>query len=307
MKTDLIFDMSRKLEMHIALACGLPGLFLGTYGDTTIEYMHVSSQMGGWRRAGPLCVVIKSNHWLRGIMLSGDMQVSALVSLNADPVFELLKRHRYFPARNGVSDARHLMVNFLFKGGYRHHFVDAPAQAKAPTPQLYDACLSMIDMIKTASDNAAAIVSSAQKYDDLPGNSTEQRFGGFATRHFRMTKFGQSGLFEQPDAPHDTEYMLQVDNHEQTIYLVIMKTRRFFRVSGYKKLLDFDAPDVDWKALLQAAHQPKLRRGDKNVLTVILSTKEDDLTAHFKIPQAGEDAPALWHILNDYIMQLRDT
>ena len=50
---------------YFAKACGLPNLFVGTYGDTTIEYINVirSEDAFGW--GSRTTVLVKSDKWLR--------------------------------------------------------------------------------------------------------------------------------------------------------------------------------------------------------------------------------------------------
>ena len=320
-----------KIANYIARACDLPGLFLGTFDETHIEYIYTIQEFQEWGiESGEACILVKSNHWLRGMIIE-ERRFSALVNLDGDdPVFELLKRHKKFPYGNlrDNDDGKSLHVNLLFKNGSASTLISSLTTAPVPSSDLLLAYQQMLTKIKTQAHNPTSIIAPGKKftatrfiYPDMPAE--DRSVQGYFDQRFRyLMHFGQSGLFGYPDAPHDTAYLLLlvISNTGTAQHYAFVKTKRFFRGLHYKEkkytrqkihhpvlLLDVEEPNIDWEAFIQkAAHYTHYARGSRRTVDISLFRRDGDFTATFTLPDHNTPNvpdPEIWEVLKVLIAQ----
>ena len=310
-----------KLANHIAKSCGLPGMFLGTYGETRIQYIylcHTTDQIP----EPVLCCVIQSNQGRRGFTMTDAGEVSALVNLpDEDSFFDVLKTYRDFPDEFDAwwsSRATGLNVSLLFPGGVIEHELHNAVDAGEPSFALYQAYTKMAAMLNTHLKDPAAMVAPGFNYRQLPGVDFKNDMDSFIERYGYLSIFGQSGLFGQLDAPHDTEFLLEI-NQSRGIH-VFIKTRRYFRgvyIRGdydplHYPVFELEAPDVDWDTLIQSAEDTSVPHGKiqpfRSYVDVHYSSKDADSYVRFNSLKPVEH-PAfaeLWQAVQALIAQFPD-
>ena len=305
---EFIFPL--KLANYIARVLDLPGLFVGTYRDTRIEYIHLTNATSQWGAKQNQCLVLKTHEGLYGMEIFAGGDISPFVRLpDKDPLFDLLKKYRDFPDGDGGKQSR-LLSRILFPGGLITHDIKSPRNAGDPSAQLAAEYEGMLMTIEQQVRKRRNHLSKKTSLKALPGNDTSN----YIYRYRSLNDFGQSSLFGQPDAPHDTEYMLQLRFYgrtERSDYLFV-KTPRFFRgmvhdLSGYRRdkdvILDLIEPDVDWIQLIQASYSVRSRTRNAVEISVLLSTQHHDFVTLFMPADEQYAVPELWHVLKMLIAQ----
>ena len=309
------FELSMVIARHVAKVLKLPGLFLGAWHDTTIEYIHLShtTNAPGFQRQ---CVVLKCNDDLYGMFIFVSSRVSSIVKLpDANPVFTLLKKHRTFMGDETVQfNNYNLNATLMFSGGMIRHYIRNPHMAEPHVVALRDAHFAIFTQIESQIEQNQQVLSPPANFKgQLPVEA-----GSFLRRYHRLRYVGQSGLFGQADAPHDTEYILdlRVYGRENSNDYCFVKTRHFFRGlidccwehkrsdTNKKQILDLKAPEVDWYSLMDAA-QNYVFRGHMIALEISMniSTVDNDRHLLLELSDDKRDAPEIWHVLKTLIAQ----
>ena len=302
------------LANYIADYLDLPGLFLGKWGDKRIEYIHLS------QNTGPECLVLKMNGIIYAMLLSAGGIRTLRKLPGDDAIFNLLKTYQQFPSTETTGGMiKTLRATLLFPGGIVQHKINAPSLSGPPSTDL-----------DAAHDNLIKyLLSTMQSQHFLRIKGLHSGDGSFLKRYQLLSRFGQSGLFGQPSAPHDTEYLLIVDFHPlQTTQLqskfLFLKTKRDFRgltartthatysmghvstscQSEDEILLELTDPDVNWRMLIEDAHQHPQASEIKMACSVHLLLIDKELACTFTVPTDEQyTVPALWHVLKTLIAQ----
>ncbi|MGB1285252.1 MAG: hypothetical protein ACPG7F_01865 [Aggregatilineales bacterium] len=308
------FNLPMTLANHIAQALDLPGLFLGTYGDTTIEYMHLTHSISAWGTTQNQCFILKSNHGLYGMEIFAGGNISSLVKLpDGDPVFDLLKKYKHFP--DGEVDEKsksRLFATFMFPGGVVNHIIQSPTQAGYPSADLYAGYQGMLMNIELQMERNRGILTPPIELSDLPGDAT----AGFVHRYRILTFFEQSGLFEQAEAPHDTEYLLIVSHRETKKTYICVKTKTYLRVLcqihrtplNDNWIIDLNIVKIDWKYVLPEVTREhhRIRTLKPGIVHINFLDKDTNYRCQLSAPadyDHKEVSLQLWHILQDFFAQ----
>ena len=314
------------LANHIASICNLPGLFLGTYRDVTIEYIHYSHHLCKGRKIDrAIYIVIKSNRWRRALRIDNvelewREEISPLIELPGDDfMFDLFKRYRTFPSEQPAERrVFRLSTAFLFQGGTQQHLIWQPDTAPEPSRALNQAFIRLRKEINAQIDNPSAYLSATENYDNLANQDIKKLRTFFMRRYAILARFGQSGLFGQSEAPHDTEYILTILDNVNRCGFYFVKTSTFFRGirqnygetyrSGKDMILDCEVLDVDWVAMIDAVSQlRRLPRRDKlrgDLFVEFGLPETDTLTIMYENDIATyEDVACLWQAVQALIVQ----
>ena len=292
------FELPLTLANYIADYLDLPGLFFGTYEGIHVEYMHLTHiYRYGLQHQ---CIVIKAHGTIYGmIAYNGDEGISEIIELPAyDPIFELLKKHRDFPSgtysSNGV-----LYSRFIFPGGMTRHTLVDPAGTGYPSIELD---IEHHILIKHLTEKT-------HEYIHIPGLKDDE--SSFIRRHWLLVHCGQSSLFGQPEAPHDTVYLLTLDIYQgrNRSSCLFLKTRHDFQGifslydSDKEMMLPLHEPDVDWRSLIKDAAKMSPMSNVVLRCRVILSFARDEQAVTFVLNHYQQDTPKLWYVLKTLIAQ----
>lgn len=246
------------LANHIAKVCGLPGLFIGEYEGTAIEYIWVAKFEGAFDlRHGiipSLIIVIESNQWTRGIFAHGGKsvstsdKVSAIVDLSdwGDTVNNILQAHDKIPRDESDTfalDGYTLAVAYLTSSKSNSYYISNP-ESHSKVAYRLDVELTSIRYKIISSIKQNEIIEGSQfNYIEMLNSVGHQtRLSPFVspsrveTRHYILQriplgflqiykyvhKFQLSGLFHSGTNPHDLEYILLVhivDGGEKLYFL----------------------------------------------------------------------------------------
>ena len=305
---------SVQVANRIAAYLDIPNLFIGTHQDTRIDYLHVSYYQTRYVSSVlAQCIVIKSSRGLIGTLLDTKGTLFPIVQLPDeadDPLYDLLKRYKQFPDGVPAPRVTGLAVLFHFEQGMLQYYIYDPRFAADPSKQLFEAYVRLERQIRSQFQNAEAILPEPAQLPPSNPIIDDSRFNSFARRCKIMAIFGQSGLFDELDTPHDTEYLLECEVLAYTF--IFIKTRQFFRGIRYGRdgeyrpgvdpMLDMEAPDEDLIALFTEQPLPVPVSRKTIFVRNCLSVKDGDLFADLTvIPE--EDSPALWHVLKTLIEQ----
>ena len=289
-----------KLTNYVARALDLPGLFLGTFGDTTIEYMHSTHAISSWGARQNQCLMLKTNHGVYGVEILAGGNVLPLVKLpEADPLYDLLKKYRRFPDAEDYNESR-LFSTLLFPGGVVAHEIINARNAPHPSPELDAQLEGMLMDIELKLGKPRNRLSEQTSLSSLSGSK-----GSFIECYRHLAAFGQSGLFGQPAAPHDTEYLLTVTLNNRLYSFV--KTGQFFR--GLREqidtsnMLDLTEPDVIWRDLIEQATVTGTQPHNARLGHIQLWLPQEQAGGYFKMPDNDADVTELWHVLNALVAQ----
>ena len=305
------YEFTIRFTNHIAHSMGLPGLFLGTFGKVSIEYIHLTTRIIGHNGLKPQCIVVKTNQALYGMTIDIKGLISPLVRLSTpDRIFALLKKYRKFPDVIEPGDA--LESKLIFSGGHVSHTIHHPTGSAEPSPALAAAYEQLLNEITLKSADPQNTLSAATHYQDLPDNEVGQFI---EHRYMILQQFGLSGLFGQPEAPHDTEYILQISHNYR--YYTFVKTAHtcYGKYVDWKQRLinaddgtiidDVTIAEVDWQALIEVISPfPGVALGDQiKLMSVSLRLADSYQHALFEPDENSEDIPEIWHLLKPLIAQ----
>lgn len=256
------------LADHIARVCNLPGLFVGIYGDTTIEYIWVGQIEYAFDFEDGItpspCIVIKSNKWLRAtIGIAFNDRTSAIVEIENwdNNVQMLLDQHADFPDIVTVFDGYSLNLAYFSQKVSRSYHLSNPDSQGAESKKLDEAYRRTVAHIATEIDAGEFIEGSSYDYlqvlaqersliNNIQSQNSEPKkyFKGFldpidfVSLLQYVHPLGLSGLFGQDSAPHDLEYLVLVhegNGHrhvsDKPYPMLFVKTHRWLRAGYFDK------------------------------------------------------------------------
>lgn len=292
-------NISMQLAEQIAKACGLPSLYIGEFNGLEINYIWTMTFENAWSSPFDSIIFISSNKWLRALGVDWRKEkASYFLELGgqSDPIMPLFKEHQDFPDPDGLLDGYALRVNIFEKGDFRDFSVAYPNDATT-SKQLLETYEKLFETMREQYENNQNII--AQNFsirDNIQSDFSDLlRYSGL---------FGLSGLFEEIDAPHDLEYILEL--RQGTYYYVFVKTRRWFRGvklhAYYPKspILELSPVEVNWKELI-LKRQPKAYGF---TAWIRLLQKAGTLKEGFKDLLNSDIESPLWDVLRPLMKQL---